>query len=358
MQVALIGLPWTGKSTLFNTMALYAGLTVRAQPAAVGRCVVPVPDRRLDRLNELFQPKKKTHTTIEVMDIPGLDARGSTGAGIPGNLLAEVKNATALIEVVGGFSPDAPDDAAARVAQWRADSQALADEMLVADLTIVESRRGRIAKQMKGPDRAQLASEYELLGRLEEALGNGQALRELEFTSNERTLLGGFQLLSQKPIMRLVNVTEDALHQAGTWLQERWGEPDVPLVCSAAIENEIAALPEADRAAFLVELEIQEEVLPRLIAASHALLGLITFFTAGDKEVRSWTLKRGTRAPGAAGAIHSDLERGFIRAEVVTFEELEAAGTFSGCRERGTLRVEGKDYVVEDGDVITVRFSV
>jgi len=357
MQIALVGLPWTGKTTLLQTLAAYAGITARTQAGSVNQCIVPVPDARLDRLSELFQPKKTTHATIEYLDVPGLDVKGG---GVPGTILTHIKNAAALVEVIGAFGADEPEAPAERVAMWRSRAEALETDMLLGDLTIVENRRERLAKQLGKGDRAQNERELALLGRCEEALSDNVALRAMAFSKDEHAILSSFQLLTQKPLLRVVNTDENALVAAGEWLAADWPEAlaPPPLVCSAALEHEVAALPEDERRAFMAELGIDEPVLPRLIAASHRLLGLISFFTAGEKEVRSWPIRSGTLAPGAAGEIHSDLERGFIRAEVVAFDELDRAETFAACRDRGTLRLEGKEYTVADGDVMTIRFSV
>jgi GTP-binding protein YchF len=358
MQIALVGLPWSGKTTLFNALAAYSGIEARAQAGTVAHCVVPVPDSRLGRLTEIFQPRKTTHATVEYLDVPGLDVRGTSGQGVPGVIVAQIKNATALVEVIGGFADDQPSDPAARVAAWRGEAEALELEMLVGDLAIVENRRERLRKQMMKAGRQQFEQEYELLGRCEEALSDNLPLRRLDLSPAELVMLSGFQLLTQKPVLRLVNTDETALPEVPDWIASHWGETEAPLEFSAAIEGEIALLPAAEQAEFRSELGIGEPLLPRLLRASQELLGLITFFTIGDKEVRAWPIRRGTSARAAAGEVHTDMERGFIRAEVVPFTDLDDAGSLATCRERGTLRLEGKEYEVRDGDVVTVRFSV
>jgi GTP-binding protein YchF len=358
MQIALIGLPWTGKTTLFRTLAAYAGsgAPAAAGGGAVARSVVQVPDRRLDRLAEMYPRGRRVPATIEYLDVPGLDVRREHGHGVPGAILAQIKNSRALLEVIGGFAPDQPADLAARVRGWRADAEAMETEMLLGDLQLVENRRERLGKQMKKGKRPEDEREDALLARCEAALGDSVPLRRIELTPEERTMLGGFQLLTQKPILRVANVSEDLLGEAGR-IAELWGE-EPPLVLAAKIEEEIAALPDEERAAFLADLGLEAPILERLVRASYRLLGLISFFTVGDDEVRAWTIPAGLKAQPAAGEVHSDLERGFIRAEVVTFDDLVAAGSLDACRKRGTLRVEGKDYVVADGDVMNVRFSV
>ncbi len=360
MQIAVVGLPWSGKTTLFNTLASYAGMQPRGQAGVVSRCVVPIPDPRVSRLVDLFNPRKTTRATVEYIDVPGLDVRGGAGHGVPGVILTQIKNAAALVEVIGGFAEDQPTEPAERVAAWCSDSEALETEMLIGDLTIVEGRRERLVKLMKKVGGEQFQAEFDLLGRCEEALSDGIPLRRLDLEPDEVLILSGFQLLTHKPILRLVNVDEAALAEAEQWITLHWPESAgvSPLEFSAAIESEIATLAVDEQAEFLAELGVREPVLPRLLAASQQLLGLITFFTVGEQEVHAWPIRRGTRAQQAAGEIHSDLERGFIRAEVVAYDDLDVTETMAGCRELGTLRLEGREYVVQDADVMTIRFSV
>jgi ribosome-binding ATPase len=357
MQIALIGLPWTGKTTLFHTLAAYGGAGVPpAAPGQVARSVVQVPDPRLGELHALWPKARRVPATVEYLDVPGLDVRREHGQGVPGTILAQIKNARALVEVIGGFAEDQPADLAARIAAWKSDAEAIETEMLISDLQIVENRRERLQKQMKKGKRPEDERENALLERCEAALGEGRTLRSLELSADERLALAGFQLLTQKPLLRVINVSED-LAAAEAEIAALWGE-DPPLGVAARIEAEIAGLDPTDRSTFLADLGLKEPALDRLVRASYRILGLIAFFTVGDDEVRAWTITAGTRAQAAAGEIHSDLERGFIRAEVVTTPELLAAGSLDACRKKGQLRLEGKDYVVQDGDVIAVRFSV
>jgi GTP-binding protein YchF len=323
--------------------------------------MVRVPDRRLDQLCVLYPRGKRVPATIEYLDTPGLDVRREHGHGIPGSIVAQIKNARALLEVIGGFAPDQPADLAERVRGWRADAEAMETEMLVGDLQQIENRRERLAQQMKKGKQLNDEREDVLLARCEAALGEGIPLRQAGLTAEDGFLLGGFQLLTLKPILRVVNASEDLLGSADRIL-ELWGEQvpgqEPPIVLAAKIEQEIAALAVEERAAFLADLGLEAPALERLVRASYRLLGLISFFTVGDDEVRAWTVPAGIRAQPAAGEIHSDLERGFIRAEVVGVESLIEAGSFDACRKRGTLRIEGKDYVMADGDVMSVRFSV
>ena len=357
MQIALIGLPWTGKTTLFHTLAAYGGAGVpAAAPGTVARSVVRVPDPRLDRLHTLWPTARKVPATVEYLDVPGLDLRRERGQGVPGAILAQIKNARALVEVIGGFAEDQPEALAERVAAWKADADTMATEMLVSDLQIVENRRERLGKQMKKGKRPEDEREDALLQRCEAELGEGRALRGLQLSTDERALLAGFQLLTQKPLIQVINVSEDLAAKEAE-IGALWGA-DPPLVVAARIEAEIAGLEPADRATFLSDLGLEAPALERMVRASYRILGLIAFFTVGDDEVRAWTITAGSRAQTAAGEIHSDLERGFIRAEVVSAEDLLAEGSLEACKKRGILRLEGKDYLVQDADVIAVRFSV
>jgi GTP-binding protein YchF len=363
MQIALIGLPWTGKTTLFRTLAAYAGAAAPESAGAVARCVVRVPDPRLDRLSAMYPRGRRVPATIEYLDVPGLDVKRERGHGVPGAILAQIKNARALLEVIGGFAPEDQAELGERVRRFRASAESMATEMLVGDLELVENRRERLKKQMKKGKRPEDEREDELLARCEAVLGEGQPLRTLELSADERLRLGGFQLLTLKPVLRVINVSEDLLGDRDRigelWAESEAGESEgPPIVLAAKIEEEIAALPEEERAAFLADLGLEAPALERLMRASYRLLGLISFFTVGDDEVRAWTVPAGIRAQPAAGEIHSDLERGFIRAEVVSFDDLIAGGSLDACRKGATLRIEGKDYVIADGDVVSVRFSV
>ncbi len=357
MQIAIVGLPWTGKTTLFHTLAAYAGASApHGGAGAVAHAVVRVPDRRLDHLHTIHPRAKRTPATIEYLDVPGLDLRRERGHGVPGAILAQIKNARALLEVIGGFGEDQPADLAEQVRLWRADVELMETEMLIGDLQIVEKRRERLGRQMKKGKRPEDEREDALLQRCETALGDSLPLRRLPLTTEEQIMLGGFQLLTQKLILRVVNVREDRIGAAAE-IARLWGE-DPPLVVAAKIEEEIALLPEEERAAFLADLGLEAPALDRLMRASYRLLGLISFFTMGDTDVRAWTVPAGTTAQPAAGEIHTDLERGFIRAEVVAYDVLVTCGSLEACKKRGLLRLEGKEYVVADGDIMTIRFSV
>src|SRR5688572_5017930 len=283
MQIALIGLPWTGKTTLFHTLAAYAGAGVPSSSGGmVARCVVQVPDPRLVKLHAMFPKGRLVPATVEYLDVPGLDLRKERGQGVPGTILAQIKNSRALVEVIGGFPEDQPRDLAERMRGWKADAEVMATEMLVSDLDLVEKRRERLAKQSKKTNRAEDEKEDALLARCEAALGEGTPLRTLELKPEERSMLSGFQFLSQKPLLRVINVSEDLAGREAE-IATQWGS-DPPLVIAARIEEEIAALDAADRATFLADMGLVEPALDRLLAASYRILGLISFFTVGDDE--------------------------------------------------------------------------
>jgi GTP-binding protein YchF len=362
MQVTIVGLPGSGKTTVFNVLTGGHAETggYSGGRAAPNLGVVKVPDERLDRLSELFKPKKTTPADVTYADvaIPAGAAREGT---IQPDVLAQIRNADALLHVARAFegaAADRPTD------PWR-DVEELDLEFAVADLTVVEKRLEKLrtsGRHGSATEREQNALEEELLDRILPHLSEGQPLRSLELTDDDEHRLRGYRFLTQKPVLVLLNIDEGRLGEVSaieTDGRTRFGQPNSDVAALAAqIESEIAQLPEADAAAFMAELGIAEPSRGRVIRLTYALLGLFSFFTAGEDECRAWTLRRGSTAVDAAGAIHSDLARGFIRAEVVTYEELMACGSIAEARKRGLLRSEGKTYEVRDGDVIEVLFNV
>jgi GTP-binding protein YchF len=361
MQVTLVGLPGSGKTTVFNTLtgghAETGGYSGGHAAPNVG--VVKVPDDRLDRLSALFAPKKTTPADVTYVDvaIPTGAAREGT---IAADVLAQIRNADALLHVARAF-----DGAAERPADpWR-DVDELDLEFTVADLLVVEKRLEKLrtsGRHGSASEREQNALEEELLARLEPELSNGKPLRAQSLTDDDERRLRGYRFLTQKPALVLLNVDElqiastPQLEAAG---RERYRQPQSDVAAlGGEIEAEIAQLAEEDRPAFMEELGIAEAGRGRVIRLTYQLLGLFSFFTAGQDECRAWTLRRGSTAVDAAAAIHSDLARGFIRAEVVTFDDLMACGSIAEARKRGLLRSEGKAYEVKDGDVIEVLFNV
>jgi GTP-binding protein YchF len=362
LRTALIGFPSAGKTTLFQLMTSHH----EAPKAAHGRLeavvgIARVPDPRVDRLAELYSPKKKTPATVEFADLAG---PGRTGAQALLDV-APYRNADALVHVVRAFRDPSVTHHAEKV-DPASDAQAMEDELLLADLAVAEKRLERIERDLKKARTPELEREDVLIVRCKEALEQGLPLRGVAMTDEERKLLRGFQFLSAKPLLLVVNVDESetalladaarATQSANlTGFLARAGTRAVA-VCGK-IELEIAQLEPPDARVFLADLGLAEPGVDRVIRTTYELLGYISFLTAGEDECRAWSIPRGTHAQAAAGEIHTDIARGFIRAEVVRFEHLSARGSVAACREHGEVRLEGKDYVVEDGDVINFRFA-
>ncbi|MBI3932526.1 MAG: redox-regulated ATPase YchF [Acidobacteria bacterium] len=358
MKVGIVGVGSSGKSTLFGLLTGTAAAPPSGRPEArVG--VARVPDRRVDRLSEMYQPKKKTHAAVEYVDVPGV-AKGSGAALVD---LPALRGIDALVHVVRAFDSDVAPHPDGSVDALR-DAKMLELELILADLGTVERRLERLDAAIKKANRAEDVAERATFLRMREHLEAERPLRELDVSEEERRRLRGYALLSEKPMLLVVNMAEDRVREsesfvASSGLSGFAARPGLALCPVAApIEAEIAHLPPEDARAFLADLGLAEPGLDRVIRTSYALLGLLSFLTAGEDECRAWTIRKGTKAQQAAGTIHSDIERGFIRAEVVAFDDLVAAGSLAACRERGTLRLEGKDYVVRDGDVINFRFNV
>ena len=359
LHAALIGFPSTGKSTLFQLMTSAKDAPRGKGDTAIG--ISKVPDPRLDRLTEIFHPKKVTPATIEFTDIV---APGRTGAAALVDV-AGYKNADALVHVVRAFRDPSVAHPAGSVDPAR-DAQAMEDELILADLGVVERRLERMEKDLKKNKSAELDKEKALLGECKIALENGQPLRALGLAGDDLRRLRGFQLLSAKPLLIVINLDEaDAAAAASveraaqltgmTGFLAREGTRAAALC--AKIELEIAALDAADAEAFLADMGLTESGLNRVIQASYDLLGFMSFLTVGEDECRAWSIRRGTSALEAAGEIHSDISRGFIRAEVVGYDAFIARGTMAACRDSGEPRLEGKEYVVLDGDIINFRHA-
>ena len=362
MQVTIVGLPGSGKTTVFNALtgghAETGGFS--GSRAAPNVSVVKVPDERVDRLASLFKPKKTSYADVTYVDvaIPAGAAREGT---INPDVLALVRNADALLHIARAFEDPTASSAAD---PWR-DVDELELEFTVADLSVIEKRLQRLRTQGRHGSQAEreLAQrEEELLTRLEPHLSEGHPLRSFGLTDDEELLLRGYRFLTQKPVLVLLNIDEGqladaaALEAAG---RERYAQPQTDVAALAGkIEAEIAELPEEDARPFMDDLGIAEPSRGRVIRLTYELLGLFSFFTAGDDECRAWTLRRGSTAVDAAGAIHSDLARGFIRAQVIGVDELLEAGSMAEARKRGILRQEGKEYLPKDGEVLEILFNV
>lgn len=359
LHAALIGFPSTGKTTLFHLMTSARESARGKADIAVG--ISKVPDTRLDKLTAMYNPRKHVPATVELTDVVGA---GKSGAAALVDV-AGFKNADALLHVVRAFRDDSVAHARGSVDPAR-DAQAMEDELILADLGVVERRLERLEKDLKkdrGPD---LEQERDLLLKCRTALEDGQPLRALGLTGEDLRRLRGFQLLSAKPLLIVINLDEaDASAAADVALAaERTGltpflsraaTKAVP-VC-AKIELEIAELEAADAQSFLADLGLHESGLARVIRASYDLLGYMSFFTVGEDECRAWSIPRDTPAVEAASEIHSDIARGFIRAEVVAYDALITRGSMAACRDRGEVRLEGKEYLVQDGDIINFRFA-
>jgi len=362
LRAALIGLPASGKSTLFQLMT-----SAREAPRGKGDVSIgisKVPDERLDVLTRMYNPRKRVPATIEFTD---LIAPARSGGGAQALVdVAGYRNADALVHVVRAFRDAAVPHPSGSVDPAR-DAQAMEDELILADLGVVERRLERIERDLKKSRTAELEKERELVQRCKGALEEGRPLRALELTGDDLKRLRGFQLLSAKPLLLVINLDEADLSGVAASVEQAarltglsgflaHAATKAVAVC-AKIELEIAQLEDADAAAFLSDLGLTESGLDRVIRASYELLGYISFFTVGEDECRAWSIPRHTPAQAAAGEIHTDIQRGFIRAEVVAYETLIARGSMHACREHGEVRLEGKDYVVQDGDIINFRHA-
>jgi GTP-binding protein YchF len=353
MKVGLVGFSGSGKTTVFNALT---GLTAEVggygsrEKANVG--VIKVPDGRVDKLAELFNPKKKTFAEISFVDVAGpqSDAAEPSKSGLDPRLVQHWRDADALVHVVRAFD----NPALAQPSDPSRDIGAFESELILTDLVQVENRIERLKKEKDS------GREREAMTRLKSALESEQPLRDLELSHEELLSIAGFRFLSLKPLLVLVNLSEDDVATGPSSeviaLAEARRSPVIAM--SGKVEMEIAELAPAEQREFLEALGISEPARERFIRAAYALLDLISFLTSGEDECRAWSIRRGTHAQKAAGVIHSDIERGFIRAEVVRFEDLIALGSEAKCREQGKLKLEGKEYVVQDGDVIHFRFNV
>ena len=357
MEIAVTGLPGSGQSTVFAALAGRALPLEGARRGEAPVAVVKVPDARVPALAELFNPRKVTPAEVRYVEAPGLTHAGRATEGWTA-LLTQLRQADAILLVVRAFDDPAYPHPAGSVDPAR-DLGEMQAELLLADMMAVEKRLERLERETKAGAKPQQAQERELLMRCKVKLDAGEPLRELEWSAAERKLVSGFGFLTLKPLLLLANSgAETPAEQLQPLTAEaaRLGAPFLAL--DGKLEKELVELEPAEQAEMLAAFGLEEPALGRAIRASYAVLDLISFFTVGEDEVRAWTIKRGATAPEAAGAIHSDLQRGFIRAEVVTAPDLLRLRTLAEARRHGLLRSEGKSYVVQDGDVINVLFNV
>ncbi|MCS1352675.1 redox-regulated ATPase YchF [Mechercharimyces sp. CAU 1602] len=364
LTTGIVGLPNVGKSTLFNAITK-AGAESANYPFCTidpNTGVVDVRDQRLERLTEIVNPQRVVPTHLQLVDIAGLVRGASKGEGLGNQFLANIREVDAIIHVVRCFEDGNITHVEGKVDPV-SDIEIIDTELGLSDLEAVERRMDRVMRKKKSGD-ADAGKEFEVLEKVQKGLAEGLSVRQLELDKEERQLVDPLNLLTAKSVLYVANVGEEEVAdpennphvQQVREIAAKEGAQVVTI--SAQLEAEIAELDGEERQQFLEDLGLEMAGLDRLVLAAYTLLGLITYFTAGEKEVRAWTIRKGTKAPGAAGVIHTDFEKGFIRAEVVGYEDLVMSGSMNEARERGLMRLEGKEYIVQDGDVMHFRFNV
>lgn len=363
MKIGIVGLPNVGKSTMFNAItnagaecANYPFCTIEPN---VG--VVPVPDERLDALTKMYNPQKTTHAVIEFVDIAGLVKGASKGEGLGNKFLSHIREVDSIVEVVRCFENPNVVHVDGNINPTR-DIETINLELIFADLETIEKRLERARVKLKADKKAKL--EIDVLEKIKTNLEAGISARSIELTEEEKEYIKDVYLLTAKPILYIANVSEEQLNKTDSdeYVQQvkeyasRERAKVIPLCVK--IEEELSSLDGEDKKEMLEALGLKESGLDKVVKASYDLLGLMSFLTAGEPEVRAWTIKKGTKAPEAAGKIHSDIQRGFIKAEVVSFGDLMREGSMNAVREKGLLRMEGKEYVMQDGDIVLFRFNV